>query len=166
VINRVIDGLEHCAEDGCKGCSYIEDCNIEGGFTALAKDALELLKAQEPATIEPKCIELDDKTKAWLDKMDAVNALNNIADICIDWDGYRTADGLGGLINEIWAYARYCAAAQEPIAPILDYDGHDVWLCGNCHRNIFHPTYTQADEDEQNYRQYCFHCGRKVKWNG
>lgn len=72
-------------------------------------DALALLKEQEPATVEPKRLELADETKAWLDKMDAVDALSNIADICIDWDGYRTADGLGGLINEIWAYAGYCA---------------------------------------------------------
>ena len=69
----------------------------------------EIPAAQKSATIEPKRIELADETKAWLDKMDAVDALENIADICIDWDGYRTADGLGGLINEIWAYARYCA---------------------------------------------------------
>lgn len=73
------------------------------------REAIALLKAQEKATIEPKRIDLDDETKAWLDKMDAVDALGNIADICIDWDGYRTADGLGGLVNEIWAYARYCA---------------------------------------------------------
>lgn len=55
--------------------------------------------------------------------------------------------------------------AQEPVAPIFDYDGRDVWRCGNCHRNIFHPTRTDEDENEKNYRRFCFHCGRPVKWD-
>lgn len=54
--------------------------------------------------------------------------------------------------------------AQEPVAPIFDYDGRDVWLCGNCHRTIFHPTRTDEDENEKNYRGFCFHCGMAVKW--
>ena len=92
--------------------------------------AIEALKAQEEATIEPKRIDLEEETKEWLDKMDAVDALGNIANICIDWDGYRTADGLGGLVNEIWAYARYCAdrlaKAQEPrIVTQADFENAD-----------------------------------------
>lgn len=54
--------------------------------------------------------------------------------------------------------------AQEPVAPIFDYDGRDVWRCGNCHRNIFHPTRTDEDENEKNYRRFCFHCGKAVEW--
>lgn len=54
--------------------------------------------------------------------------------------------------------------AQEPVKPIFDYDGNDVWRCGNCHCNIFHPSRTDADENEKNYRRFCFHCGRAVKW--
>lgn len=54
--------------------------------------------------------------------------------------------------------------AQEPVEPIFDYDGRDVWRCGNCHRNIFHPSRTDSDENEKNYRRFCFHCGRAVKW--
>lgn len=100
------------AMDGTLACELFHE------WSDAAEQAIALLKAQEPATEEPKRVDLDDETKAWLDKMDAVDALRNIADICIDWDGYRTADGLGGLINEIWAYARYCAdrllKAQEP----------------------------------------------------
>ena len=88
------------------------------------------------ATIQPKPIDLEDETKVWLDKMDAVEALENIADICIDWDGYRTADGLGGLINEIWACARYCAdrivkkqelryTPREVRDALMEYGQHD-----------------------------------------
>ena len=54
--DKVIKGLEHCAEDGCKGCPYNEDCEMEDGFTALARDAMELLKAQE----EPHVLSRED----------------------------------------------------------------------------------------------------------
>ena len=50
---------------------------------------------------------LPEKTKKWLDQQTAEARLAVIKDICLDWDGYRTAAGLGGLINEIWAYAAY-----------------------------------------------------------
>ena len=96
--------------------------------------AIEALTAQEPATEQPKRIDLQEDTKAWLDEMDAVEVLGTIADICQDWDGYRTANDLGGLINEIWAYARYCAdrllKAQEPRVMSLEEIQHTdaVWL--------------------------------------
>lgn len=90
------------------------------------EDGSSHMKEQEPLTVEPKRIELPDETKAWLDKMDAVDVLANIANICIDWDGYRTANGLGSLINEIWAYARYSAdrllKTQEPQLVIRSRD--------------------------------------------
>ena len=127
---KVIKGLECCSstEECGKQCPYWGD---EGACrTHLEADALALLKAQEPATVEPYRIELADETKEWLDKMDAVDALGNIANICIDWDGYRTADGLGGLINEIWAYARYCAdrlmKAQEP--RVMTLEEYEAWI--------------------------------------
>lgn len=57
--------------------------------------------------IKPAPEELLDKTKKWLDAQTAEERLSTIKDICVDWDGYRTAAGLGSLINEIWAYAAY-----------------------------------------------------------
>ena len=44
---KVIKGLEHCSEDGCKDCPYETDCIMADGFSELAKDVLELLKEQE-----------------------------------------------------------------------------------------------------------------------
>ena len=118
-----------------------------------------------PATIEPKRIELADETKAWLDQMDAVDALGNIADICIDWDGYRTADGLGGLINEIWAYARYCAdkllKAQEPVEPIVDIG---TQKCGNCGHTLEHQQLLGDNVLFHEQYNYCPECGKRVKW--
>ena len=161
---RVIKGLE-CHVHGhphtrCHKCPYwgtgphgCSECDV------LAADALELLKAQE-LTIEPKRDELPEETKAWLDKMDAVEALGNIADICIDWDGYRTANGLGGLINEIWAYAKYCAdklmKAQEPEKPKVGHNVGPTWwyICGACN--------TAIDPKDK----YCRVCGKRVKWDG
>ena len=57
--------------------------------------------------VKPAPDELSEKTKKWLDAQTAEERLTTIEDICIDWDGYRTAAGLGNLINEIWAYAAY-----------------------------------------------------------
>ena len=130
----------------------------------IAKKAISKLKTLskvQEAIIEPKRIDLADETKAWLDKMDAVEALENIADICIDWDGYRTADGLGELINEIWAYARYCAdriaKKQEPVAVhvFTVVDNCKIGDCPNCGRFI-------SNYDDP---KYCGNCGRKVKWD-
>lgn len=133
-LEKIVKALECCTQHGsmcgldCNGHyeysepdhkhivlvgNYRESCPYgkceTGCVKTLACDALALLKKQECATVEPKRPELPNETKEWLDKMDAVEMLGNIADICIDWDGYRTANGLGGLINEIWAYARYGA---------------------------------------------------------
>ena len=155
---NVIKALEICASnDGreCVDCPYVGCSPDNYCFGNMAKDALALLKAQEKATIEPKRIELEEETKAWLNDMDAVDALGNIADICIDWDGYRTADGLGGLVNEIWAYARYCAdrllKAQEPRA-IKNSAGNGI--CPGCGHII--PAWSSPN--------YCGYCGQAVKW--
>ena len=164
---KVIKGLKHCRGDDCNGDKWYKcEYSGHGCIDALLEDALALLKAQEEATIEPKRIDLEEETKAWLDKMDAVDALGNIADICIDWDGYRIADGLGGLINEIWAYARYCAdrllKAQEPVAPVPTLD--DDWVCGNCGESVVGYTELESGGFEDVQHNFCPNCGRAVKW--
>lgn len=54
---------------------------------------------------------------------------------------------------------------EKPVKPYLDFDGHDVWRCGNCNTTIFH-IYELTDVGwEKAYAQYCRHCGRKVDWN-
>ena len=140
------------------------DCLLEA-FNKVVEERDALLKAQESATVEPKRLELADETKAWLDKMDAVGALSNIAAICIDWDGYRTVDGLGGLVNEIWAYARYCAdrlnKAQEPVAPVLQSGGN--YVCGNCGMYTVGFMHPLTGESVQTWK-YCGSCGKKVRW--
>jgi len=52
--DKVIKGLKHCSEDGCKDCPYETDCTTTTGFTDLAKDVLELLKEQEPKAVKIK----------------------------------------------------------------------------------------------------------------
>ena len=54
---------------------------------------------------------------------------------------------------------------HEPVKPYMDFDGHDVWRCGNCGATIFHLQHTQADEDAKNYAKFCRLCGRAVDWN-
>jgi len=57
--------------------------------------------------LKPEPIKLPESTKKWLDRQTPEKRLELIKDICVDWDGYRTAAGLDSLINEIWAYAAY-----------------------------------------------------------
>lgn len=54
--------------------------------------------------------------------------------------------------------------AQEPAKPYLDFDGKDVWTCGNCNKHLFHLSHTQCDDDEKASHKYCGYCGRVVKW--
>lgn len=68
------------------------------------------------------------------------------------------------MLREALDMAMDVLKAGEPVKPYMDFDGSDVWRCGNCGATIFHPSHTQADEDEKNYEKYCQHCGREVKW--
>ena len=70
-------------------------------------DAIYKLGQLANSDVKPTPDKLLEETKKWLDKQTAEERLATIKDICIDWDGYRTAAGLGSLINEIWAYAAY-----------------------------------------------------------
>lgn len=71
---KVIKGLEHCAGDGCKGCQYYEDCEMEDGFTALARDALALLKAQSEELDRLKLCRHNCKIECLLDEYNKVVA--------------------------------------------------------------------------------------------
>jgi len=72
-----------------------------------------------------------------------------------EWDGHTPAQAIERIGK---------LKAQEPVEPYMDYDGHDVWLCGNCHKKIFHLSHTETDNDEKNYHKFCFYCGRALKW--
>ena len=141
---KVIEGLKYCPVHCNPDCQcywndiddYIE-CQRR-----LHVYAINLLEAQECATVEPKRSELSDETKAWLDKMDAVEMFSNIADICIDWDGHRTANALGGLIKEIWAYARYGADKLMKEQSQRDYEAATE-MTEYCER--YEPTYNPED---------------------
>lgn len=88
------------------------DC-LEGSDNDKTIDrAVKLLKERELPPVKPE--KLEERATEWLDNMTAEERLKEIAAILDDWDGYRTAKGLGGLINEIWAYAMYPVKAQEP----------------------------------------------------
>lgn len=54
----------------------------------------------------------DKYSELWMPvlKMSAQERLEHIRDIALDWDGYRSAKGLGGLIDEIRAC---CVAPYE-----------------------------------------------------
>ena len=70
-------------------------------------DAVYKLGQLNDTDMKPAPDVLSEETKKWLDTHTAEGRLAAIKDICVDWDGYRTAANLGKLINEIWAYAAY-----------------------------------------------------------
>ena len=55
---KVIRGLEHCSKADCEGCPYEHDLHLGRWVSELVKDALELLKGQEP--VKPKEERLND----------------------------------------------------------------------------------------------------------
>lgn len=71
-------------------CDYCWKFGIHKGDTAEA--------------VYPHSAMLDEKTKKWLEGQTARERLQVISDMCVDWDGHRTADRLGELINEVRAY--------------------------------------------------------------
>lgn len=70
-------------------------------------DAVYKIGQLNSTDVKPAPDKLLEETKKWLDAQTPEERLEKIKDICVDWDGYRTAAGLGRLINEIWAYAAY-----------------------------------------------------------
>ena len=69
--------------------------------------ALYRLGQLNDTDIKPEPDKLSEETKKFLDRKTPEKRLELIKDMCVDWDGYRTAAGLGSLINEIWACAAY-----------------------------------------------------------
>lgn len=48
---KVIKGLQTCVDGECKECPYGGTCSDAEDFVALARDALEILKAQQPRVL-------------------------------------------------------------------------------------------------------------------
>ena len=84
---KVIKGLECCTATGfesdCKNCPYTDDAGTCISIHPMLYDALALLKADQAQLVELR------------------KRLETIADIAIDYDGYRTAEDLMSLIDEM-----------------------------------------------------------------
>lgn len=123
----ILDALTCCLNDSinfekkCNGCPY----GYRDAYEVMA-DARVALSHHELNEVTPALIELDSNQKDWLNSMTVDEAFSNIANICIDWDGYRTRDGLGMLLNEIWAYANHhCVQYGENMKKECNYD-HNI----------------------------------------
>ena len=130
--------------------------------------ALYRLGNLNDTNLKPEPIKLPESTKKWLDTQTPEKRLELIKEMCIDWDGYRTAAGLGSLINEIWAYAAYPCKNEahvmsmdeiknntcETSKPYLDIISNiPFYRCGNC------------DEPIERFHIYCWNCGERIDWN-
>lgn len=58
-------GMEHCAEIGCKGCPYEEDCNMFDRFSIPAEDAYFYIQQLEKDNAQK------DEHIMWLEMMNA-----------------------------------------------------------------------------------------------
>lgn len=88
---------------------------------------------------------------------------------CVSRDCDRNCGSCGLAQDKDWLLSAYDDAlkllkGQKPVKPYLDFDGKDVWTCGNCNKHLFHLSYTQCDDDEKAFHKYCGYCGRAVKW--
>lgn len=54
-----------------------------------------------------------DDMKSFLKRLNAEEFITFIHDLCFDWDGYRFADGLATLLNEIRSYTAYYLISER-----------------------------------------------------
>ena len=161
---KVINGLYICSEDDpdCQNCPYYGEYGDGFGCeTIMQRDALSLLKAQELPDVKPE--KLEERTTKWLDQMTAEERLEEIAAILDDWDGYRTAKGLAGLINEVWAYALYPVKEEsknhqaKKVTNIhIIIDGALEGRCPCCGSMVV--------TGNNHITKFCKYCGQAVKW--
>lgn len=99
----------------CWGTKEIDPCSCDGDRTKCSfyPDVLEKAKKQE--VIEP--CSADKYPDLWQPVIgkSAEEILKHIYEIALDWDGYRTAKGLGELVDEILAC---CCAPRELHRPL------------------------------------------------
>ena len=86
---------------------------------------------------------------------------------------YHTEFAMSEMSYRMYSYCPDCIdkgiealKGQEPVKPRMDFDGQDVWRCGNCGRTLFHPTHTECDQDAKNIVRFCSRCGKEVDWDG
>lgn len=72
-------------------------------FRKDVRTVLSLINNEET----PHKIDLSEEMKNFLAEQTAQERLNFIADLVFDWDGFVTADNLGGLLNEVYTYSLY-----------------------------------------------------------
>ena len=72
-------------------------------FRKDVRTVLSLINNQET----PHKIDLSEDMKSFLSEQTAQERLNFIAGLVFDWDGFVTADKLGGLLNEVYTYSTY-----------------------------------------------------------
>lgn len=138
---KVIKGLEccvihvNCEADG--GCPYRSQADTNCLETAI-KDALALLKVQEPPTSES----ISSAIECLLHPQDA--------------DDSDMAKAIDTAVR-----AMRLMNAQEPVEPKLDVD---EWKCGKCGHKLEHQELIGDNVLLHEQYNYCPECGRAVKW--
>ena len=81
---EIKEGLEHCSEDGCKGCNYEEDCNMADGFSVLAFDALAYIQQLEQinADFAERTAQLEAQVPKWISVEDRLPEVGQKVMVC------------------------------------------------------------------------------------
>ena len=108
--------------------------------------------------IEPCVMQLHPSIKKYLDTLSAEARLQLIADFTYDWDGYRTTNGLGYLLNQIGAYAGYpvkahLATAADFTHEVVDVDGYRPVFWEPRDKEYYHPCWATCCEGSLLHRQ-------------
>ena len=141
---------EECIEDLNQQIDWIEGIKAHqfpgwGHAVNAMRQAIALLKAQEPVSIEERLV---------LDKLHTIQDYARVNEIHWMADGAAFAENVMNMLRgEINQFRK----AQEPVKPIMHYvpDGKRssaAWQCGNCLIDIGYGA------------NYCYNCGQAVKW--
>ena len=131
---KVIKWLEICIKGCDDSCPYKKECESKGGFIEPMRDALALLKEQEP----PTDVSISSAIECLLHPQDA--------------DDSDMAKAIDTAVR-----AMRLLKEQEPVSvqkKQMEMVGLQTWdwACGNCGQTVLFSA------------KYCPWCGRAVKW--
>lgn len=134
-LEKVISGLEAIVNDDWmwKKADY---------YAGICKDAIALLKAQEPPTVR-ECKDLQ--------VLRDIKSGKVLKSGCKDYVIY----------NGDWYRTHKWDAPQEPIEPYRDDEG--TYTCGACGKSVVGYANWNTMEVER-LQKYCSECGQAVKW--
>ena len=170
---NVIKGLECCSvsEGHCEKCPYETEGYVSECTSALARDAIALLKEQDERLCKLQkdkdklCLEVSEWKHKFHDAPPKFVSQGVVDQICWERDVAlsqleQIGKGLGSKMDDIVAMLK----EQEAVKPVRDKQTGRMWLCGNCGSYVGFEDHDPNDPNE--FDKYCRECGKPVLWKG